>query len=154
MQLREKQKVRMYYGISEKQFGLTFDRADRTAGVTGHLLLSLLETRLDNFVYKAGFAASRREARLLVSHGHIYLNGKRVNVASIAVRAGDVVSVAPSSRQMTRILSALENAKQRGVPEWISLRADAFEAELASMPTRSMVTTPINENLIVEYYSK
>jgi small subunit ribosomal protein S4 len=154
IQLREKQKVKRMYGLLENQFRRTFARASREKGITGEALLVLLERRLDNVTYRLGFASSRAEARLLVRHGHILVNGKRVNVPSYSVRVGDVVSVHEQSRQMARVLTALEGAQRRGVPEWAELDRDAFSGRIKLMPSRSDITMPINEKLIVELYSK
>jgi small subunit ribosomal protein S4 len=154
IQLREKQKVKRMYGLLENQFRRTFVRASREKGITGEALLVLLERRLDNVTYRLGFASSRAEARLLVRHGHILINGKRVNVPSYSVRVGDVVSVHEQSRQMARVLAALEGAQRRGVPEWAELDREAFSGRIKLMPSRSDITMPINEKLIVELYSK
>jgi small subunit ribosomal protein S4 len=154
IQLREKQKVKRMYGLLENQFRRTFARASREKGITGEALLVLLERRLDSVTYRLGFASSRAEARLLVRHGHILVNGKRVNVPSYSVRVGDVVSVHEQSRQMARVLTALEGAQRRGVPEWAELDRDAFSGRIKLMPSRSDITMPINEKLIVELYSK
>jgi small subunit ribosomal protein S4 len=142
------------YGLLENQFRRTFARASREKGITGEALLVLLERRLDNVTYRLGFASSRAEARLLVRHGHILVNGKRVNVPSYSIRVGDVVSVQEQSRQMARVLTALEGAQRRGVPEWAELDRDAFSGRIKLMPSRSDITMPINEKLIVELYSK
>lgn len=154
IQLREKQKVKRMYGLLENQFRRTFAVAAKVKGITGETLLSLLERRLDNVTYRLGFASSRAEARLLVRHGHILVNGKRVNVPSYFVRVGDVVSVKEQSRQVSRILMALEGAQRRGVPEWAELDRDNFSGRIKLLPARSDITMPINEKLIVELYSK
>jgi small subunit ribosomal protein S4 len=154
IQLREKQKLKRLYGLLEKQFRRTFARASREKGITGEALLVLLERRLDNVVYRLGFASSRAEARLLVRHGHILVNGKRVNIPSYFVRVGDEVSVKEQSRQMARVLTAMEGAQRRGVPEWAELDRDACSGRIRLMPARSDVTMPINEKLVVELYSK
>jgi small subunit ribosomal protein S4 len=154
IQLREKQKVKRIYGLLEKQFRGTFALADKAKGITGETLLGFLERRLDNVTYRMGFASSRADARMLVRHGHILVNGKPVSIASYFVRAGDVVSVREGSRKMTRILSAIEGAQRRGVPEWAELDRETFSAKVKVLPTRSDITTPINEKLIVELYSK
>lgn len=154
IQLREKQKVKRMYGLLEKQFRRTFARASREKGITGEALLVLLERRLDNVAYRLGFASSRAEGRLLVRQGHILINGKRVNIPSYGVRVGDEISVKEESRQMARVLSALEGAQRRGVPEWAELNREAFSGRIKLMPTRSDITMPINEKLIVELYSK
>ncbi|MGH7827424.1 MAG: 30S ribosomal protein S4 [Candidatus Binatia bacterium] len=154
IQLREKQKVKRMYRLLEKQFHRTFAQATRAKGITGETLLVLLERRLDNVTYRLGFASSRAEARLLVRHGHILVNGKRVDVPSYFVRVGDVVSVKEQSRQIGRVVMALEGAQRRGVPEWAELDRDAFSGRIKLLPARSDITMPINEKLIVELYSK
>ena len=154
IQLREKQKVKRMYGLLENQFRRTFAQAARTKGITGEALLVLLERRLDNVAYRLGFASSRAEARTLVRHGHVMVNGKKVNIPSALVRAGDVISVKEQSRQMTRVLTAMEGAQRRGVPEWAELDRDTWSGRIKMLPTRSDITMPINEKLIVELYSK
>jgi small subunit ribosomal protein S4 len=154
IQLREKQKVKRMYGLLEKQFRRTFAEASRTRGITGETLLVLLERRLDNVAYRLGFASSRAEARTLVRHGHVLVNGKKVNIPSYTVRAGDVVSIKEPSRQLGRVQSAMEGAQRRGVPDWAEVDRDAFSGKIKILPTRSDVTMPINEKLIVELYSK
>jgi small subunit ribosomal protein S4 len=154
IQLREKQKVKRMYGLMENQFRQTFARASREKGITGEALLVLLERRLDNVVYRLGFASSRAEGRLLVRQGHILVNGKRVNIPSYVVRVGDDVSVKEESRQMARVLTAMEGAQRRGVPEWAELNREVFSGRIRLMPARSDITMPINEKLIVELYSK
>ena len=154
IQLREKQKVKRMYGLMESQFRRTFAQAARIKGITGETLLVLLERRLDNVAYRLGFASSRAEARTLVRHGHLMVNGKKVNIPSYIVRAGDVVSVKESSRQMGRVLTAMEGVQRRGVPEWAELDRDNCSGKIRLLPTRSDVTMPINEKLIVELYSK
>jgi small subunit ribosomal protein S4 len=154
IQLREKQKVKRIYGLLENQFRRTFAEAARIKGITGETLLILLERRLDSTTYRLGFASSRAEARSLVRHGHILVNGKRVNIPSYFVRVGDVVSVKEQSRQMTRVLSAMEGSQRRGVPEWAEVDRDTFSGRIKLLPTRSDITMPINEKLIVELYSK
>jgi small subunit ribosomal protein S4 len=142
------------YGLLENQFRRTFARASREKGITGEALLVLLERRLDNVTYRLGFASSRAEGRLLVRQGHILVNGKRVNIPSYVVRVGDEVSVKEDSRQMARVLTAMEGAQRRGVPEWAEVNRDAFSGRVKLMPARSDITMPINEKLIVELYSK
>jgi len=154
IQLREKQKVKRMYGLLEKQFRRTFAEASRTKGITGDTLLVLLERRLDNVAYRLGFATSRAEARTLVRHGHVLVNGKKVNIPSYTVRAGDVVSVKEPSRQLGRVQSAMEGAQRRGVPDWAEVDRDTCSGKIKILPTRSDVTMPINEKLIVELYSK
>jgi small subunit ribosomal protein S4 len=154
IQLREKQKVKRMYGLMENQFRRTFTEAARMRGITGETLLVLLERRLDNATYRLGFASSRAEARMLVRQGHILVNGKKVNIPSYSVRVGDVLSVKEKSRQMGRVLTALEGAQRRGVPDWTELDRESFSGRIKLFPTRSDITMPINEKLIVELYSK
>jgi small subunit ribosomal protein S4 len=154
VQLREKQKVRRIYGILEKQFRTYFDKADRMKGVTGENLLILLERRLDNLVYRLGFASSRIEARQLVKHGHFILNGRKVNIPSILVKTGDVIVLREKSRSITRILDSLDGVVRRGIPQWLELEKDAFKGVLKALPVREDITMPIQEQLIVELYSK
>ena len=154
VQLREKQKLRRMYGVLEGQFRRYFEMADRAKGVTGETLLQLLERRLDNIVYRVGFATSRSEARQLVRHGHFRVNGRKVNVPSYLVRAGDTVSVRERSQKVTRIQGALELAQRRGVPEWLEVTPESFAGRVKALPVRSDLTMPINEKLVVELYSK
>lgn len=154
IQLREKQKVKRMYGLLENQFHRTFAMAERLKGITGEALLVLLERRLDNVTYRMGFASSRADGRMLVRHGHILVNGKRVTIPSYLVRAGDMVSVKEQSRQMGRIVSALDGAQRRGVPEWAEVAREGFSGRIKLLPARSDITAPINEKLIVELYSK
>ncbi len=154
IQLREKQKVKRYYGLVEKQFRLTFGQAERMKGVTGENLLSLLERRLDNVVHKLGFASSCAQARQLIRHGHVTLNGRKVNVPSILVQAGATVAIKEKSRKNPLITGAVDVAKSRGVPAWLELSADQFEGKVKTLPKRADVTLPVNEKLIVELYSK
>jgi len=154
LQLREKQKVRRIYGILEKQFRGYFEKADRMKGVTGENLLFLLETRLDNVVYRLGFASSRGEARILVRHGHFVVNGRKVNIPSFHVKAGSVIELREKSRKIASINDSLTAVVRRGIPQWLELEKDAFRGTVKSVPTREDVTTPIQEQLIVELYSK
>ena len=153
VQLREKQKVKRVYGVLEDQFRRYFEMADRTRGITGETLLQLLERRLDNAVYRMGFATSRAQARQLVRHGHFLVNGKKVDIPSYSLKAGDVVTVRQSSRQNPSILHAVDEVKGRGVPEWIALEGE-LGAKVASLPTRAQINLPVQEQLIVELYSK
>lgn len=153
-QLREKQKVKRIYGLLEKQFRLTFGEAERRKGVTGENLLNRLESRIDTFVYRAGFANSRNEARQLVLHGHFMVNGRKVNTPSTVLRAGDVVELREKSRKVDRIIKALEAVDRRGLPSWVELDKGAFKATVKSTPVRAELTLPITEQLIVELYSK
>jgi small subunit ribosomal protein S4 len=154
IQLREKQKVKRMYGLLEKQFRRTFTEAARIKGITGETLLVLLERRLDNVTYRLGFAGSRAEARTLVRHGHILVNGKKLNIPSYTVRVGDQISVKESSRQIARVLSAMEGSQRRGVPDWAEVDREACAGKIKLLPSRSDITMPINEKLIVELYSK
>jgi small subunit ribosomal protein S4 len=154
IQLREKQKVKRIYGLLENQFRRTFAQANRSKGITGETLLVLLERRLDNVAYRLGFASSRAEARTLVRHGHILVNGRKTNIPSYSVRAGDLISVKEQSRQLGRVVSAMEGAQRRGVPDWAEVDRDAVSGRIRILPSRSDVTMPINEKLIVELYSK
>lgn len=154
IQLREKQKVKRIYGLLEKQFRRTFGEASRSKGITGETLLALLERRLDNVAYRLGFASSRAEARTLVRHGHVLVNGKKVNVPSYTVRVGDSISIKEASRQLGRVQSAMEGAQRRGIPDWAEVDRDAVSGRIKILPSRNDITMPINEKLIVELYSK
>ena len=154
IQLREKQKLRRIYGILEGQFRRYFQMADRAKGVTGETLLQLLERRMDNMVYRMGFATSRSEARQLVRHDHFHVNGRKVNVPSFLVKPGDVVAVIERSRKVVRIQEALDLAQRRGVPDWLEVSSEAFTGRVKSIPVRADLTMPINEKLVVELYSK
>jgi small subunit ribosomal protein S4 len=153
-QLREKQKVKRIYGLLERQFRLFFARAERMRGVTGENLLSLLERRLDSTVYRLGLAASRIEARQLVRHNHFTVNGKKVNIPSYLVKAGDEIEVKERSRKVAKISSAMEAADRRGRVTWLELDKKAFKGVVKGLPVREELTLPINEQLIVELYSK
>ena len=154
IQLREKQKLRRIYGVLEAQFRRYFTMADRAKGVTGELLLQLLERRLDSVVYRLGFSTSRSEARQLVRHGHVQVNGRKVDVPSALVRVGDTISVRERSREIARIKDALELAQRRGVPDWLEMSPEAFSGRVKALPARTDLTMPINEKLVVELYSK
>jgi small subunit ribosomal protein S4 len=154
VQLREKQKLRRIYGILEGQFRGYYADADRQKGITGENLLQLLECRLDNVAYRMGFGASRTEARQIVRHNSILVNGKRVNIPSYQVRPGDEVGVADACKQQLRIKGALEAAEQRGFPEWISVDVKAFKGTFKAKPQRDELPSTINESLVVELYSK
>lgn len=154
VQLREKQKVRRIYGILEKQFRSYFQEADRMKGVTGENLLSLLERRLDNVIYRLGFASSRTEARQLVKHKHFLLNSHKVDIPSLIVRVGDVVTVREKSRKILSINDSLEAVVRKGVPQWVELDKDAYSGVVKTLPARDDITMPIQEQLIVELYSK
>ena len=153
-QLREKQKVKRIYGLLERQFRLFFKRAERMRGVTGENLLSLLERRLDSTIYRLGLASSRIEARQLVRHNHFIVNGKKVNIPSYLVKAGDEIEVKERSRKVTKIAAAMENSERRGRLSWLELDKKAFKGVVKGAPVREELTLPINEQLIVELYSK
>ena len=153
-QLREKQKVKRIYGIAERQFRGYFFKAARMKGIAGENLIQLLERRLDNVVYRMGFASDHAEARQLVRHGHFTVNGKKVNIPSYLVRTNDVIAVRESSQKMARINEALAAVDRRGVPQWIALDKDNFRGSITQLPTREDVTLPIREQLIIELYSK
>jgi small subunit ribosomal protein S4 len=154
LQLREKQKTKRWYGVSEKQFVRYVGMADRSKEVTGTALLKVLETRLDNVVYSLGFANSRREARQLVGHRHILVNGKRVNVPSFAVKKGDVIEVAQTSREMNKVMAAVQSVARRSVPAWLEADHAGLKGTVKDLPTREEITVPVEENMIVEYYSR
>jgi small subunit ribosomal protein S4 len=153
VQLREKQKVKRIYGVLEGQFRLYFEMAERTRGITGETLLQLLERRLDNAVYRLGLATSRAQARQLVRHGHFLVNGKKVDIPSYSLKSGDTVVVRETSRANTTILHATEEVKGRGIPEWLRLEGE-LAGKVISMPTREQINLPVQEQLIVELYSK
>lgn len=154
IQLREKQKVKNTYGLSEKQFRLTFKKADRQKGITGTNLLVLLERRLDNVVYRLGFTNSRTQGRHFVRHNHFLVNGKRVNIPSYQVNVGDVIEVVEKSRNVQAIADSLDAVVRRGLPQWISVEKEKFKGEIKSFPVREDLTLPMQEQLIVELYSK
>lgn len=154
IRLREKQKVRRMYGVLEKQYRRYFEMADRQKGVTGENLLRLLERRLDNTVFRLGFGVTRAEARQLVRHNHFMVNGRRVNVPSFLVKTGDVVSVRERSRKIARIQEAMETVERRGTPPWVEVEPKEFRGVIKAMPSREDVTAQIQEQLIVEFYSR
>ena len=154
LQLREKQKVRRMYGLLEKQFRAYYYSADRQKGVTGENLLRSLESRLDNVVFRLGFAVNRSEARQIVRHNHVLLNGHKANIPSMQVRKGDVVEVKPKAQKHVRIASSVENVDRRGVPQWLELDKKKFRGIVREVPVRGDITMPVEEHLIVELYSK
>ncbi|MPZ20085.1 MAG: 30S ribosomal protein S4 [Luteitalea sp.] len=154
LQLREKQKVKRIYGVLEGQFRRYFDTAARTRGITGETLLQLLERRLDNVVYRLGFATSRAQARQLVRHGHFVVNGRRVDVPSFSVKAGDVIGMRSRSQKNLFVLHAMEEVKGRGIPEWLAIDGQNFQGRILALPTREQIGLPVQEQLIVELYSK
>ncbi|MFH0809477.1 MAG: 30S ribosomal protein S4 [Pseudomonadota bacterium] len=154
IQLREKQKIRRMYGLLENQFRLVFEAAERRKGVTGWNLLLLLERRLDNIVYRAGFVSSRAQARQLIRHEHFMVNGRKVSISSTLISERDVVAVRESSRSCQQILGALESVQRRGVPSWLELSKERLEVVVRNFPSREDLTMPIQEQLVVELYSK
>lgn len=154
VRLREKQKMRRIYGMHEAAFRRFYAMATRMPGQTGHAFFQLLERRLDNVVFRLGFASSRSQARQLVRHGHITLNGKRANIPSALVRSGDVVAVAEKSRDIAWVRDNLEVARTRGVPAWLELNADRAEGRVLSLPTREQIDVLVNEQLVVEFYAR
>ena len=154
LQLREKQKVKRIYGILERQFRLYFKEAARRPGITGENLLRQLEGRLDNVVYSLGFASSRPQARQLVRHGHIEVNGRKLNIPSYQSRKGDVIQVREKSRKNEQVRQAVETASGRGIPTWLTLEAEQFRGTVVDVPKRDEIRLPIQEQLIVELYSK
>jgi len=154
IQLREKQKVKRTYGVLENQFRRYFEAADRQKGITGELLLQMLERRLDNVVYRLGFATSRPQARQLVRHGHFTVNGRKVDIPSYSVRLGDVVGLRRGSAENPTIQHAMEEVKGRGIPDWLLFDPSAASGRVSSLPTREQINLPAQEQLIVELYSK
>jgi small subunit ribosomal protein S4 len=154
VQLREKQKAKRSYGVLEKQFRNYYELASRQQGITGENLLRLLESRLDNVVYRLGFAASRDEARQTVRHNHILVNGKRVNIPSYCVRSGDLVSLAPKARDLTVVKAAIISSARVEVPGWLEVDVEKLQGKILSLPTRDQIDCPVREQLIVELYSK
>ncbi|WP_447979914.1 30S ribosomal protein S4 [Candidatus Nitrospira bockiana] len=153
-QLREKQKLKRIYGLQERQFRGLFSRAERKPGVTGEHLLKLLECRLDNVVYRLGFAASRKEARQLINHGHILLNGRKVDVPAALVKPNDVIEVRERSRSLVPIQAALDAVDGRGIPNWLELDKGAFKGAVRGIPTKDDIALPVNEQMVVELYSR
>lgn len=154
LQLREKQKVKRIYGVLENQFRRYFEAAERQRGITGETLLQLLERRLDNVVYRLGLATSRAQARQLVRHGHFIVNGRKVDIPSYSLKAGDVVTVRGTSAKSASIQHAMEEVKGRGIPEWLALDTDKVSGRIMSLPSREQINLPVQEQLIVELYSK
>jgi small subunit ribosomal protein S4 len=154
LQLREKQKVKRIYGVLENQFRRYFEVAERQRGITGETLLQLLERRLDNVVYRLGFATSRAQGRQLVRHGHFMVNGRKVDIPSYSVKANDVISVRSTSTKVPAIAHAMDEVKGRGIPEWLNLDPEKLAGRIVSLPTREQINLPVQEQLIVELYSK
>ena len=153
-QFRMKQKAKRYYGVLEGQFHKYFVEAERRQGITGEILLQILETRLDNIVYRLGFASSRKEARQLVVHNHFTVNGKKVNIPSYLVKAGDVIEIKESKKNIQRMKDIIEVAGGRIVPEWLDVDAEKLQGTVKALPTREQIDVPVDEMLIVELYSK
>jgi len=154
LQLREKQRVKRIYGVLENQFRRYFESAERQRGITGELLLQKLECRLDNVVYRLGFATSRSQARQLVRHGHFSVNGKKADIPSLLVRESDVVGVRARSQKNVFVLHAMEEVKGRGIPEWLSVQPEQMSGRVVRLPSRAQINLPVQEQLIVELYSK
>lgn len=154
IQLRAKQKARRYYGVLEGQFAKYFEMAEHKTGMTGENLLRILESRFDNVVYRIGFASSRKEARQLVRHGHYQLNGKKVNIPSVLLKAGDVITVAQESKNSPKIKFIVETCSARPVPTWLEVDHTKLEARIIELPNRDAIDLPVEEHLIVELYSK
>jgi small subunit ribosomal protein S4 len=154
LQLREKQKAKFIYGVLEKPFRNYYERADRMKGMTGENLMTMLESRLDNVVFRMGFARTRREARQVVGHKHVLVNGKCINIPSYLIKAGDVITLSDKAKELQRYKNIIEVTGGRIVPEWIDVDQDNFKGTVKNLPTREMIDVPVNEMLIVELYSK
>ena len=154
MQLREKQKAKFIYGVLEKPFRNYYKKADRMQGMTGENLMVILESRLDNVVFRMGFARTRREARQIVDHKHVLVNGKQVNIPSYLIKAGDVIEIREKSKSLQRYKDILEVTAGRLTPEWVDVDKEAFKGTVKNLPTREMIDVPVDEMLIVELYSK
>ncbi|MBC8199766.1 MAG: 30S ribosomal protein S4 [Desulfobacteraceae bacterium] len=154
IQLREKQKIKRMYGLSEKQFHLFFERAERQRGITGINLLTLLERRFDNIVYRLGFVNSRAQGRHFVRHNHFLINGKKVNIPSFLIKIGDVIETREKSRKMQAIVNSLDAVVRRGIPQWLDLEKDELKGTVKAFPVREDLTMPMQEQLVVELYSK
>ena len=154
LQLREKQKLKRIYGVAEQQFRNYFFKSDKMKGVTGDILIELLEKRLDSVVYKLGFATSRKEARVLIRQNHFLVNGRKVNIPSFIVKEGDVIQIKEKSRESSKIIETIEASQRRTIPEYLELDKDNFRGIVKRLPKREEITLPVNEQLIVELYSK
>ena len=154
LQLKEKQKVKFIYGVLERQFARYYEKAVRSKGITGEVMLQELERRLDNVVFRLGFASTRREARQLVNHGHFNVNGKRCNIPSALVKPGDVIAVRQKSQASEKFKGLIEEYGKKAMPQWIEKQADSFEGKIAAMPAREDIDYEVSENLIVELYSR
>ncbi len=154
LQLREKQKVRKMYGILERQFRRYFAEAERKKGITGDILLQIIESRLDSIVYRMGFALNRRKARQLIGHGHILVNGKKVNLPSYTVKGGDIIEVKESSKNISEIVDSISKSEHRGIPNWVEVDIANLRGKVLQIPSREDIQLPVQEQLIVELYSK
>ena len=154
LQLREKQKAKFIYGVLEKPFRNYYNKADRMKGMTGENLMTILESRLDNVVFRMGFARTRREARQIVGHKHVLVNGKCINIPSYLIKAGDVIEIKESAKSMQRYKDIIEVTGGRLFPEWMDVDVENFKGTIKNLPTREMIDVPVNEMLIVELYSK
>ncbi len=154
LQLREKQKLRRIYGLQERQFRGVFERAERQAGVTGEALLRLLECRLDNVAYRLGFGISRKQARQIINHGHLMMNGRKITVAGALVKVGDTIEVRDRSRNLAAIQGALEAVDSRGIPDWLELDKAACKGIVRALPAKEQIPLPVNEQMVVELYSR
>lgn len=154
MQLREKQRAKFIYGVLEKPFRNYYERADRMKGITGENLMIMLERRLDNVIFRMGFARTRREARQVVGHKHVLVNGRKVNIPSYLIKAGDVIEISEKAKSMQRYKDVAEVTGGRLTPEWIDVDLENFKGTIKNLPTREMIDVPVNETLIVELYSK
>ena len=154
LQLREKQKAKFIYGVLEKPFRNYYEKADRMKGMTGENLMTMLESRLDNVIFRMGFARTRKEARQVVDHKHVLVNGKVINIPSYLIKAGDVITLSDKAKELQRYKDILEVTGGRLVPEWLDVDADAFKGTVKNLPTREMIDVPVNEMLIDELYSK
>ncbi len=153
-QLREKQKLRRVYGMQERQFLGVFRAAERQVGITGEHLLSLLERRLDNVVYRLGFATSRSQARQLVNHGHVIVNGRKTDIASYTVKVGHMIEIREKSRKIPTVQAALDSVEGRGIPSWLELESEAFRGSVRALPTKQDIDVLVNEQVVVELYSR
>ncbi len=154
LQLREKQKAKFIYGVLEKPFRNYYEKADRMKGMTGENLMTMLESRLDNVIFRMGFARTRKEARQVVDHKHVLVNGKVINIPSYLIKAGDVISLSDKAKELQRYKDVLEVTGARLVPEWLDVDQDALKGTVKNLPSREMIDVPVNEMLIVELYSK
>lgn len=154
LQLREKQKLSRMYGLLERQFRNYFEKAERMKGITGENLIQLLERRLDNVVYRLGFASSRNEARQMVRHGHFIVNGKKVTIPSYLVHQSDVIELAENSRKIQKIADSISNVEAKGMPSWLQLEKENFRGRVIHLPTKEEIILPVQEQIVVEFYSK